>query len=202
MSHMTDGLLRQRRNLFATSIVIIFLRFGGVQIEKVALLGTELSFDNIEALYAGIWVAFLYFLIRYYQYFRQEPNLKIAKEFWAEMNIRSSARLRVEAIKQHPASENYGGEFQFSELKKISAFIRQGTIVGRQDEYGSHALVSYSTDIRKYVPQLLLAGIHVVAHTSMITDYLLPFLVALFALLYGFTGCWEGSLWNVLHALF
>ncbi len=199
---MTGGLLRQRRNLFITSVVIIFLRFGGVQVKKITLLGTELSFDKIEVLYVGIWIAFLYFLVRYYQYFKQEPDLGIMEEFWGKMNALSFRSLREEATKQYPSSENYGGEFQFSQLKKTAPFIRQGSVVVSRNESGEQEMEKYSIDIRKYSSKLLVAGVHVVVHRSMITDYFLPFLVALIALLYGFSGNWEGSFLNVLRALF
>ncbi|MCK4837309.1 MAG: hypothetical protein KAS94_00825 [Desulfobulbaceae bacterium] len=78
---MTEDLRRQRRNLLVVSITIIFLRFGGVTISKVALLGTEFSFQNIQALYAAIWLAYFYFLLRFYQYFMQETDKGIVEEF-------------------------------------------------------------------------------------------------------------------------
>ena len=83
---MTDGLLRQRRNLMVTSLIIILLSFGGVKIEEVGALGTKLVFQRKDALYLGIWVIYAYFFFRYYQYVREEPDLGISKAFWAKVN--------------------------------------------------------------------------------------------------------------------
>lgn len=201
---MTDGLLRQRRNLMALSLTIIFLRFGGVSISKVSLFGTEFLFNNIQALYAAIWLVFFYFLMRFYQYFMQESNKGIVEEFNKRLDGLCFTNLMQDARKQHSIEGNMNGTFQISKLKRISFFRREGEVgryISRELDHERLSLV-YKVHLLKYIRQYLVASIHMTFQRSHLTDYFLPFIVAVFALLYGLAGKWQGALFNVIKSGF
>ena len=76
---MSSDLLRQRRNLMIFSSILWFLKYAEIEITKFSILGIEFSsFKNPNSVYVAIWIAWIYFAVRYYQYFLQEgfPNLK------------------------------------------------------------------------------------------------------------------------------
>lgn len=69
-----SGLLRQRRNLFVISLVLLFVYYSGVKIETASLkiLGAELTLSNPKVFddFQILWVAWTYFLVRYTQYIK------------------------------------------------------------------------------------------------------------------------------------
>jgi hypothetical protein len=192
---MTDGLLRQRRNLMVTSLIIILLSFGGVKIEEVGALGTKLVFQRKDALYLGIWVIYAYFFFRYYQYVREEPDLGISKAFWAKVNALTFASLRKAAVKQLSLDETQlAGEFHFSGLKRKSRVIRTGKVVSGRDSYGEPVYSHYEVNVLRFGPAFVWASAHVILNRAAITDYVLPFVVGIAAAVAGAPSSWEGSL--------
>ncbi len=86
---MSEGLVRQRRNLISVSCILIFLKFAGVEISKLTFLGMDFGkLGNPSALYLVIWVFYWYFLSRYYQYFSQEGRGRLSRYFYEEMERR------------------------------------------------------------------------------------------------------------------
>lgn len=197
---MTDGFIRQRRNIFIASTVVVFLRFGGVSVEKVSLLGTELHFDNIQALYAAVWVFFIYAFIRYYQYYQQENNKGISSVFWGKMNALCVFKLRNRAVFEFPSCEKYGGDFQFSELKRVGIFKREGGVIVDQDESGKIFSEKYEVNILSFTREYFLSFVHLNINASPVTDYILPFIFAVFSFAYGVSGEWQGSLVSIISA--
>ncbi|HLQ25722.1 MAG TPA: hypothetical protein VK138_07510 [Acidiferrobacterales bacterium] len=182
------------------SLIIVLLSFGGVEIQEVGALGTKLVFGNKDVLYIGLWVIFFYFLFRYYQYFLEEDDRGIAEAFWAKVNALSFNVLRKAAAVQHSLQLNQlAGEFRFSQLQKKSQFIRTGTVVTSRGQYGEQMSSEYKINTLKYTPAFVLAVAHVAVNRSVLTDFLLPFLVAIAALIAGFSGSWEGSLCKVVE---
>jgi hypothetical protein len=51
---MTEDLRRQRRNLVMISFILCFMKYGGVVIEKTMVLGTEINFTNISAIFLAL----------------------------------------------------------------------------------------------------------------------------------------------------
>lgn len=47
---MGDGLLRQRRNLITTCVLLWLMKYGGVSFSKFSLAGFDVEFKNPEAL--------------------------------------------------------------------------------------------------------------------------------------------------------
>lgn len=54
---MNADLLRQRRNLLATSLVLIAIHLAGATIKSdVSVLGTPIEFSNPERVIWGVWI--------------------------------------------------------------------------------------------------------------------------------------------------
>lgn len=65
---VTDGFIRQRRNLMIISLFLLIYDFAEIQIAKVSLLGTELVVGRPEILEWTAWAIWGYLLLRYTQY--------------------------------------------------------------------------------------------------------------------------------------
>lgn len=182
------------------SMIIILLSFGGVEIQEVGALGTKLVFSRKDALYIGLWATFFYFLFRYYQYFLEEEDRGIADAFWAKVNARTFDSLRRIAAEQHSLKlDQLAGDFLFDRLRKQSRLVRIGTVVTNRDEHGKQTNSEYNVNIMRFTPAFTYAAMHVMINRSGLTDFILPFIIAIAALIAGFTGSWEGALCKVYH---
>ena len=105
MSHvpeMSEGLRRQRRNVLLLSGVLWFMKYGGLTVTKARLLGIELELQEPSAIYVALWVAWAYFLVRYYQYFRQEAVMALM------MNLNHCRTNYCMPVVRQIVAENYG----------------------------------------------------------------------------------------------
>ena len=196
---MSEGLFRQRRNLMVTSLVIIVLRYGGVTIEKLGTSGLELKFQNVNALYAVLWVTFLYFFVRFYQYLRQESNLGVASAFWSKVDARCMNKLIEGAKAQYPTLQSpRKEEFMLSTFQHKSAFLWVTNVSIGMNTYGEPTMKEYTINVLRFCFDFLVAACHVALNRSAITDYMFPFLLAGFALFYGVSASWPGSPCNFL----
>ncbi|MEQ6169048.1 hypothetical protein AAOE16_17755 [Ekhidna sp. MALMAid0563] len=59
-----------RRNSNVASILIMFLATAEVQLRETAFLGFKFSIERPEFIYLWIWIFWGYYLIRYYQFYR------------------------------------------------------------------------------------------------------------------------------------
>ncbi|EHI9243187.1 hypothetical protein J9100_004552 [Vibrio vulnificus] len=69
---ISEGLLRQRRNLMVISMLMPLFFLSGANIEKINLLGTVISVSNPVVLKYALVILFSYFLLRYWQYYQEE----------------------------------------------------------------------------------------------------------------------------------
>jgi hypothetical protein len=103
---MNNDLLRQRRNLIATSAVLLVFDFARVTITQVSVLGTELLVGNAKVLMICAWVLWAYFLLRYYQYWRAEPDQHIRSSFKKRLDAYARSYSKAKAI-QDAAGQVY-----------------------------------------------------------------------------------------------
>jgi len=63
-----EGFVRQRRNLMIVSLVLLFSEATDLKVEKISAFGTELLVGQPQAVTMALWIAAIYWLIRFYQY--------------------------------------------------------------------------------------------------------------------------------------
>lgn len=102
---MDADLLRQRRNLIAISTVLLLFDFADVKITKIGVLGTDLLVGDARVLMAAAWLMWLYFFVRYYQYWRVAEGQAVRNGFFkaeyrrsrkAQERKASRERMRIE----------------------------------------------------------------------------------------------------------
>jgi hypothetical protein len=66
LDSMNAYLLRQLRNLLATSLVLMAIHLAGATIKRdVSFLGASIEFSNPERVIWGVWILWAYFFVRY-----------------------------------------------------------------------------------------------------------------------------------------
>lgn len=73
---MSSGILRQRRNLMGISIFLPIFLFSGITLETISFFGNRVSVNNPQIITISLIVLFVYFSLRYYQYFTVENHVQ------------------------------------------------------------------------------------------------------------------------------
>ncbi len=195
LGDMSEGLIRQRRNLISVSCILIFLKFAGVEISKLSFLGLDFSeLEKPSAFYLLIWLVYFYFVLRYYQYFWQEGKPKLISYY--NQNI---AQALINKVWTNAKNEEVDGRFRsyepntVEELKdndwKYKAEYRK--------EDGTFIILDKTLFKRERVKCRALMMINLTCNTSIFTDYILPFLLAIAALSYCYAGSASSLYWAV-----
>lgn len=168
---MSADLLRQRRNLLVSSLALTAIDLAGATLKKdVSVLGTALEFANPERVVWGLWVLWAYFLVRYWQYFNEEPDLGIHQgmEHWINRQI-SWDEFDMEF--QHWIMWRYG--VFWTMLKQHKTWEAEQWTASENDPNNKLQKASWT----------LRAFFSVATKTPRFTDYLVPFFVAAIPLL-------------------
>lgn len=189
-----DGFIRQRKNLIAVSLLLIFAETSGIEINKINLLGNEVSLKNPNIVYIILWMALFYWFARYYQYFRNLKDKGFKTTFFESMD----ALVSKIAFKNLFNDPNFIKTIE-QEGKKHRAFSRKYHIYKRSLKHYEGAaefLIGHVPDSgiskREKVivefPQLIIPLIrsfsHVLIHTRLFTEYISPFLFFLTPIIY------------------
>jgi hypothetical protein len=178
---MSEGLVRQRRNAISIACVLIFLKFAQVQIDKFSFLGLDFGkLGNPPALYLAIWIFFLYFVFRYYQYFSQEGVGKLSIAYYEDLmgHVKQIAKSIDKNANFHP--------HQLITMKNEGWGIRVTYRRSEEDQLPEVNNIKYP--IKSYRKHCLVSASNITLNSSVVTDYLLPFLLVVFAVVYCFHG--------------
>lgn len=169
---MNADLLRQRRNLLLVCGLLIVFDFAGVSIAKVSILGTELIVGNPNVLLVVAWFLWGYFFLRYYQYLREESDLKIVSDFTNHLEV-----IAIEHDKlKHPEDERHR---QFG-IERNGMFSWKYELL-----FYNYDSSKFEADPTRAVSTSLAAFwasksiLYVVAHTPRFTDHIAPILLAI-----------------------
>ena len=177
-----DGLLRQRRNVFIFSIGILLYVFGGGHIENISTISGSIKLENPEvALYFAV-IGFFYSIWRYwiysdrvlanlrYEYISTMINFKpfndLAKSLQGPQHV-------AHLINLSPVITDNDGKYQLD-------FSRKLTKGGGHSSVSGQKAVDVSASTIKLIKIRL--WIYVLARKRIFSDYLLPYILASFAL--------------------
>lgn len=180
---MNPDLLRQRRNLIAISAFLILFDIANVQVAKLSLLGNELIVGNARALIYSAWVLWAYFLLRYYQYWRAEPEQHIRDSYIKHFTALALAYVGTQAIQN-----SLRCDIGHADIKRAGFLNWSYTL----NHYNPEQLTVVHDSITRFPVRCILSwqlksALHVLFHTTHATDRILPFISALAAPIVVFT---------------
>lgn len=184
------GFIRQRRSLIVVSLLLFFYYYADAKIgPSLNVLGVPITLQNPEHVTAVFWIAWVYFLVRYYQYLRDLGDKGFRRAYHESLE-RYIHRFAVHRMERQFGSENP----EFSEIRFEPKSIRtvlatsgtweleiSGDYAYRTPTGGGHQMVGPGLDhigvpiLRRTRARALL---HVLASTRLVTEYALPFAVA------------------------
>lgn len=190
---MNEGLLRQRRNLIITCVLLLFMKYGGVHLHKMSFAGFDVEFARPEVIALALWIAFAYFLYRYYQYFTAYGLAMLESEFAKSFDARCTPLVQSRIWAAYPRMPNIHN-YHYVMLQRDGWIVKDTETVpgpdGKTPVAQPFELPISRWDLRNGVA---LAVIETTFRSSVVTDYLLPFALAGFVLWYCGSADWSGS---------
>ena len=184
---MNADLLRQRRNLIAISAVLLIFDFAKVTITKVSVLGTELLVGNAQVLIISAWILWAYFLLRYYQYWRVEPDQHIRDTFKQQLDKYARSYSRAT-----PIQDTYGQAYDNYKISR-TAFARWTYTLQGYDpaEGGIKDGPTKSLPAWRLAVWSVKSAAFVYVQTPHATDHVLPFALAIAVLITALCTKWQ-----------
>lgn len=178
---LSQPLLRQRRNLMIISVLMIFVHMSGAEFNKVVFMGLTITFKQPQVVVLFMFGFLIYFLYRYYLYLGQEKGRDFKGTFFGKLNALSHQKLQ-QLKNEEVDLEQYGGKFQFKDMKKTSFWKRNVATIVHVDDEGSQQWGYFEIDIRRFTFKGIRALFYTLFKRSYVTDYILPYVLALIAL--------------------
>lgn len=194
---LAEGFVRQRRALVATSVALSAFVGLGARLDNIEFLGNTLTLAAPLSVATPLWIAWGYFLIRYYQYFRDlgDTGFREARTIRENTLARNFALARLrESIHPEP------GEFRHPRIRvevgpmdvvdmppgmwrlKANGWAHITERFGsKTNRMSSQLIENQIVSFPPWQPRFarLRSVIWVLTHTRFGTEYGLPFLVAL-----------------------
>jgi len=184
---MSESTLRQRRNLLLTAVVLIVFFHGQVEFgSEFKLLGTTLKVTNSGFIFPFLVILLLYFSYRFYQYFHVDKAYSVARsQYKALLTDKMHFIINQFIGKNLPEginSHSYDVDYEkLVKTKKVDGkypmsvpYHRKGTFESQEIEM---LLPASLFKFKKYPVMLSF-----IIKKKIITDYYLPYLLGLYAL--------------------
>jgi hypothetical protein len=196
-----EGLLRQRRNLIITCVLLWVMKYGSVTFSKFSLAGFDVEFARPEALYLSIWIAFAYFLYRYYQYFSSEGVQNLQKVFTRALEDKCAPVIRGHVKGKYEGSNDSVG-YSYAFLKRDN-WIYSGQLIIKNVNGTATATENFQMPVNRWVIRkgIAFALADTVFRNNAVTDYVLPFILAGWVLWYCGSNDWNGSFLRFVFAV-
>lgn len=198
---MTEGLLRQRRNLIITCALLWFMKYGGVRLHKMSLAGFDVELARPEVTTLTLWIAFAYFLYRYYQYFTSDGLPKLESEYTKSLEAKCEPIIKSLFMAAYAPLHNIP-DCRYWMLKRNGWIVSGHQVVpspdGKTEITQPVELKISQWDLRRGVA---VAVIESTLRSSVVTDYLLPFVLAGIVLWYCGSADWSGSFLSIIFEI-
>lgn len=182
-----EAFFRQRKNLIASSLLVSFINIAGGQLKKINLLGNEIVFSNPQIIPLSLGVALAYFFIRYIQYAHDIDDKGFRQRFYG----RVAQYLEPYLLSREFGKENSRLRTSYPDKQQIEVrqFIIFNDAVPTNTAFMSFVgkkggiVIDETIEVRRKelaVP-FARAAFYVVFRTRLVTDYVLPLILAIAA---------------------
>lgn len=195
-SEIRTAFVRQRRNLIVISLVLLFAETSGISVPQLNILGIEIKLDNPNAVIYWLWGGYLYWLLRYYQFFLATPDkgvqagfesrlLPVLTRFAMEKEEAESEEFKAAKLASpHRSVRMYNSRAFFVQRMHHSVTTQFNVITERTSSEGSNIIKeipqkTYTFSRRRLLVPVTRAALLTVINTPVFSEYFLPFAIAL-----------------------
>jgi hypothetical protein len=190
-----EGFVRQRRSLVAVSLVLLVFLEVGARLDRLEFLGNTIVLSKPLVVSLPLWVAWAYFLLRYYQYFRDTGDAGFGNAVVSRQHslARRAAIAKLEqSLRPEPPEDRPAATWsiEVEELEILDEppsfwrFKAKGWIHFRDKGSPAWAAAQILSDHEVVLPPgvppfpQVRAAIWSAVHTRYFTEYGLPYIVA------------------------
>ncbi|MFA0570701.1 hypothetical protein [Vibrio gallaecicus] len=198
---MNEGFIRQRRNLYTVSGILLFCFLAQVKISQLSVVGISFSgFDKPEVTFWFLWCIWGYFFYRFIVYFYEYESCTF-KNFWRREMGRYCDIYLIQLARSQ-CSGNYLNNASSYYQMKANGWTLSFQEEKDQDEIGG--VIVENRIIKVYWWQILKYQIFgIIRFTTMtpaVTDYIFPFIGSLLVFVFaGILGLWQGALFEIIN---
>ena len=187
MNEAETEFFKRRRNLIAGSLLVTFVNLAGTEITQLNIFGNKFTIDNPKIIPVSFGIMLFYFTVRYFQYAHDIENKGFKKRFRDRVdkiigpylmkrelrNPKSAVSERFKDFGQIAIKEATLFDPRFDKnIANVSVCPVDGGVIDTFD------LIVTGRDRARF---FLIAGFYITSRTRLVTDYILPVLVAVFA---------------------
>jgi len=121
---LSDGTLRQRRNLLLVTMLLIFMQHGQVEFgSDVKILGASASIGNPDFLLHFLFIVQTYFLWRFYQYFNADSAYsELRNQYRYTLTDRLDSSTLQQIFKHLPEGKStLSGSYSYTKLESLDS---------------------------------------------------------------------------------
>ena len=176
---LSDGTLRQRRNLLLVTMLLVFMRHGQVAFgTEVKIFGASASIGNPDFILQLLFVVQAYFLWRFYQYFNADGAFsELKNQFRSTLTNRLDSSTVQQILKHLPEGKSgLEGSYYYSKLESLDSKYFQ---VEAKVPNGNFEQETFSVKIPKgpIERQRIRVFIGFLFRGRILTDFFLPYLL-------------------------
>lgn len=196
-SEIRTAFIRQRRNLIAISLVLLFAETTGISVPQLTILGIEIELDSPDSVIKWLWAGYWYWLLRYYQFFLATSNkgvrvgfesrlLPVLTRFAMEKEEAESEELKAarlaspdHAVRLHNLGASFVTDMPHSSVRAQFNVITERTINEGSNTIKEIPQKVYAFSRRRLLLPVIRAALLTVINTPLFSEYFLPFAIAL-----------------------
>jgi hypothetical protein len=181
LKDLRDGFIRQRRNLIVISLILLFAETSNLSLTKINLFGNELLIPSPVTVNYALWVAFLYWLLRYWQYYRHvDGSDQFRKAYKGRLNMAFEECFRRKEESADPSVFAISSfNLRHRSMKRIDVQYLKHIVVKENPRQTTQAEVKDSLTFFHLVMPRIRSMIYIIVNTRLATEYILPFVIAL-----------------------
>ncbi len=197
-SQLRDAFTRQRRNLMAVSLILLFIEVADMAISPTGtLFGIPITIGNPVAMTYALWIGFWYWLWRYSVYFHDLGDKGFVRAYDIRMNglvhliarrrVKDDSRTKEELAERGLQLKKALGAGTMDDLTPWRHRVRVTFVasVTDQPERSVQSEIIYTVDdLGSMLLANLRAWMHVISIRHLFSEYVLPFVVAAVPILY------------------
>ena len=179
--HLQTAFVRQRRNLIIITIILAIIEIADLRLKTINILGNVFDIGHPEVIPWFLWTAFGYFLLRYSQYLNSLQNVSIKRDYKKQLEIFSNAEVsdliyRREGIRMFAITDRIVNEENniITNIVIHAKYEIDNNTKHKEYEFKGVKLLLLKFKTIKYL----------VIESHIITEYILPFILAGILLIY------------------
>jgi hypothetical protein len=197
---ISAGFVRQRRNLIVISLVLLFAQLADLAVSELDVFGTKIKIGSPVAVDFALWLAWSYWLVRYYVYLHDLPIEDLQRHQFTFLQrklnrdidkllfnrLRETHKLDCSKSEFRPSLRTrHVGPFEAGWRIRLTGVDAQ--CVRKRGNSSSTQVGDYEIFItgRELVGYERRAKVEAYLKTRWFTEYILPFVIAGLPFLYG-----------------